>query len=225
MTEVLTKLLARKKVIIFDFDGVIVNSMSIKAAAFAEIYKDHGGTVVRKVVSHHFENGGMSRYDKFKHYHETYLKRQLKPSELEKLSIECSKAVTKEIIYCPSVLGVMDFLDGFCKDKSCYVNSATPQAEIEQILDARGLTTRFKKIFGSPDSKVNNLRKIICENSENDVADFVFFGDALSDLEASKMCSVDFIGVALEKETSSLIDSLNHVFLIQDFRFLNQELS
>jgi beta-phosphoglucomutase-like phosphatase (HAD superfamily) len=48
--------------VIFDFDGVIVESMDIKTQAFVELFRDHPEhheTIVRL----HLENGGMSRYD------------------------------------------------------------------------------------------------------------------------------------------------------------------
>ena len=53
--------------IIFDFDGVIADSVNIKTVAFAEIYEPFGNHISELVVSHHLINGGMSRYEKFKY--------------------------------------------------------------------------------------------------------------------------------------------------------------
>ena len=50
------------KAIIFDFDGVITESMDIKTQAFAYLFKDCKKEVVGKIIKLHLDNGGMSRY-------------------------------------------------------------------------------------------------------------------------------------------------------------------
>ena len=39
--------------IIFDFDGVLVESVDIKTQAFAGLYQSYGETIVGKVVRYH----------------------------------------------------------------------------------------------------------------------------------------------------------------------------
>jgi len=48
-----------KKLLIFDFDGVLADSVEVKTEAFALLYKPYGQKVVEKVVSHHRDNGGI----------------------------------------------------------------------------------------------------------------------------------------------------------------------
>ena len=62
------------KGIIFDFDGVIAESVQVKTDAFMELYVLYGQDVVQKVTKHHEANGGMSRYEKIKYYHKTLLR-------------------------------------------------------------------------------------------------------------------------------------------------------
>ena len=54
------------KAIIFDFDGVIVESMDIKTQAFAHLFRKCSEDIIKKVIQLHLDNGGMSRYEKFK---------------------------------------------------------------------------------------------------------------------------------------------------------------
>ena len=56
------------KCIIFDYDGVISESVNVKTQAFAKIYECFGSDVVEQVVKHHLANGGVSRYNKIKLY-------------------------------------------------------------------------------------------------------------------------------------------------------------
>ena len=53
------------KAIIFDFDGVIAESVNVKTEAFASLYEPYGKDVVNKVEQHHLANGGVSRFEKF----------------------------------------------------------------------------------------------------------------------------------------------------------------
>ena len=73
----LKKHIEDKSIIIFDFDGVLVDSVEIKTNAFAFIYKEYGDDIVDKVIYHHRLNGGMSRYKKFEYYHDTLLNYKL----------------------------------------------------------------------------------------------------------------------------------------------------
>ena len=52
------------KAIIFDFDGVIVESINVKKEAFEKLYQKYGDEIVYKVIAHHMANGGMSRFEK-----------------------------------------------------------------------------------------------------------------------------------------------------------------
>ena len=74
------------KGIIFDFDGVIAESVEVKTEAFAALYKPYGNEIVEKVVEHNNANGGISRFEKFKLYHKLYLDTDLTDSDIERMS-------------------------------------------------------------------------------------------------------------------------------------------
>ena len=183
------------KAVVFDFDGVLADSVEIKTDAFAEIYKPFGENIVAKVVDYHRRNGGMSRFDKFKHYHSSYLDLQLSDYQLLKLSEQFSALVVNAVIASNEVPGANNFLQYQClNNKKCIINSATPQKEICQIIDKRGMTKYFNGIYGSPSSKYDNLI-LALSNSEVSYKDVVFFGDAKSDLQAADTLQIDFVGV------------------------------
>ncbi|EAI6773129.1 HAD hydrolase-like protein, partial [Campylobacter coli] len=52
------------KNIIFDFDGVILDSVELKTQAFAELFKEFPKNKVQELVKYHIQNGGISRYHK-----------------------------------------------------------------------------------------------------------------------------------------------------------------
>ena len=70
-------LFRRKQIIVFDFDGVIVDTASIKSKAFKLLYEEYGHRISQMVETHHLRHSGLSRYEKFKYYHKEYLHKDL----------------------------------------------------------------------------------------------------------------------------------------------------
>ena len=98
------------KSIIFDYDGVIAESVNVKTEAFAELYKPFGNNVVKRVINHHEANGGVSRYEKFKIYHKIFLKKHIDEFEIDMLAKKFSNLVLQKVIDSPYVKGVYDFI-------------------------------------------------------------------------------------------------------------------
>jgi phosphoglycolate phosphatase-like HAD superfamily hydrolase len=188
-------MISSKSVFVFDFDGVLADSVDIKAQAFAKLYQPYGNKVVDMVVDHHWRNGGMSRFDKFKYYHKNFLNTSLNNKEIRELSKNFSDLVVTSVINSPEIGGVNKFLENYCiNDKLCFVNSATPTNEIIKIVSQRKMDKFFVSVYGSPKSKFNNLKSIFSEYNLTPEKT-VFFGDAVSDLSAADRAGCEFIGV------------------------------
>lgn len=215
----LSSLIREKTVLVFDFDGVIADSVEVKTLAFADIYSEYGDKVVNSVMSHHQANGGMSRFDKFRHYHHEYIGVNISSKDVDILSARFSKMVVDEVIASLGIAGAELFLKKHYKNKKCYVNSATPQKEIKHIIHKRNLKPYFEDVFGSPESKSVNLTKIIELNPDKKLSDFIFFGDAMSDFNAANQCGVAFVGVA-SSDVSALISKVPNELLIKNFNDL-----
>ncbi len=56
------------KNILWDFDGVIIDSMPIREYGFRQIFKDFSNDLVEQLVRYHHLNGGLSRYHKIKFF-------------------------------------------------------------------------------------------------------------------------------------------------------------
>ncbi len=56
------------KVVFWDFDGVIKDSVEVKSDAFEQLFLPFGKDIAKKVRIHHEENGGISRFDKLPIY-------------------------------------------------------------------------------------------------------------------------------------------------------------
>jgi len=146
-------------------------------------------------VNHHRSHGGMSRFDKFRYYHQEFLHLYLNDQQVADLSREFSRLVVDEVIAAKAIPGANQFLENLCvRKKICAVNSATPLDEIREIVNRRCLSQYFTEVLGSPETKLSNLKRLISNNNAN-VENVVFFGDAMSDYNAAIQCKVDFVGV------------------------------
>ena len=199
------------KAIIFDFDGVILESVDVKTNAFADIYSHFGEEIKNKVIKHHTLHGGISRYNKFKIYHEQFLGIDLSDNDLNNLADTFSKKVIQKVIKAPYVTGAYEFISNHFKYYDMYISTATPTQEIEEILNSKNLMKYFKGVYGSPEEKVNHIRKILDKKDYN-TKEVVFIGDSTSDRDAARKNNIQFIG-RIGKNNSTLI---NEVITIRD---------
>lgn len=180
------------KGIIFDFDGVIVESVSVKTDAFAELYSKYNDDVIKNIIDHHLANGGMSRFKKIKHYHNNFLKKAITKSELEYLADKFSKIVLKKVIKAPYVSGIYKFIEGNYQKYKFFISTGTPQKEIKIICQSRDIKKFFLGIYGSPDSKITHIDKIMSKNKLKS-NELLFFGDSNTDYDAAKERKIKFV--------------------------------
>ncbi len=180
--------------IIFDFDGVIIDSVAVKSQAFAELYRPYGEEIMEKVVTYHLAYGGLSRYKKIRYFHQTYLGREVGDEELQQLGAEFSRLVLDEVLQANYIEGAREFLEEFHTLMDFYVCTGTPENEILEIVDRRDLKRFFKQVYGSPALKPAIIRRILTENNyppEN----VLFVGDATTDYAAAEETGLPFIGI------------------------------
>jgi HAD superfamily hydrolase (TIGR01549 family) len=181
------------RAIIFDFDGVLVESADIKTKAYAELYKAYGPEVVEKVVQYDQRNGGISRYEKFQYYHRELLRKELGQEEEIDLRSRFAELVEKAVRQSPWVPGVDRFLERYYKQIHFYVASGTPQDELDRIISDRRIGYYFKAVYGSPRKKEEIIGAILFESGiKSD--EMVMIGDSITDYEGAMRAGIDFIG-------------------------------
>jgi HAD superfamily hydrolase (TIGR01549 family) len=201
--------------IFFDFDGVICESIDVKTEAFIEIYKPYGEEVVKKVVKHHIEHGGISRYIKIKYYHKEYLKKPINDEELEQVAQRFSDLVLEKVIASDLVKGTKEFLEKYYQKKDMYIISGTPEKELKLIVKKKNLGKYFKGVYGSPDTKPSHIDRIISENNYSREK-VLYIGDSLSDYNNASQTKVAFLGISSGK--TSFFP--HHTNVIENFKKL-----
>jgi HAD superfamily hydrolase (TIGR01549 family) len=207
------------KAIIFDLDGVIIESVDIKTKAFRKLFEQAYPEKTDAIVKYHIQNMGISRYVKFKHIYKNILRLPLSTQQEEELGRKFSNIVLDEVLNAPFVNGAIEFLKANYKKYSFFVASGTPRQELNYIIKKRGLFDYFKGIYGSPASKTEIILNIISSNVyyQNEV---VFIGDSITDLKAAQETGVYFIA-RVNSESKELVNCQNRV---ENFKMIDASL-
>ena len=177
--------------IFLDFDGVIKDSVEVKSNAFYNLFEEFGEDLALKVMHHHENNGGLSRFEKMPVYLDWCGK---EPTEqlISDYCINFSNLVKQNVIDSEWVPGVLDFIIKSNKKASYFLVTATPQDEIEEILIELNIMSYFVEVIGSPTNKIESIKKILKQyfiTPNNSI----MIGDSYGDLQAANMNHVPFI--------------------------------
>lgn len=181
--------------IFFDFDGVLADSVDVKTDAFAALYAEHGEDVVRRVVAFHLQHGGVSRFEKIRHYETVLLGRPAGEERVRALAGRFSDLVEQAVVRSPWIVGARDCLERLHGRVPLYVVSGTPEDELRRIVAARGMADYFAGVYGSPRGKAEILAEILARHGYAPAA-CVMVGDAMTDHTAARTAGVPFVGVA-----------------------------
>jgi len=204
-------------VIIFDCDGVIFDSNTLKSEAFRRTLLDFGypDVLVEDFVSYHQKKGGISRYVKFKTFITDFLNIKFEKEPYDKLlrrfSLYCVK-LYENADYTPFLI---EFLEKYKDSMQFYVVSGSDEIELNKVFENRGLKKYFKKILGSPKTKKDCVQLIINENRKKKI---VMFGDSKSDFIAAKGNNINFIYM---KKFSESKDEMTKLSKKLNFRLIN----
>jgi phosphoglycolate phosphatase-like HAD superfamily hydrolase len=216
---VISEAIKTSEVIIFDCDGVLMDSNRIKEEAFVKIAQNHlGNDAADFIREFHRQNGGVSRVVKFQTTIERFY-----PEKIDMIDNLCSEfeALSRhEILHCQLALRCEEVLTELQhKNKRLMVLSGTPTKSLKDVLSQRNLLHYFDEIMGSPTSKVEHLTNLHKRGVLKRDQKFIFIGDSMTDLTASRefencqfFWSREFQNLQeFAKESVNWIDQLNHL--------------
>lgn len=182
------------KLIIWDFDGVIIFSNAVREEGFREIFKSYDPVLTDRLLEYHRGNGGLSRYVKIRYFFEELLRESISDDQVKVLAEEFSQVQKKRLV--DKKLLNTDWLDFMQQQGSQYVHhiaSGSDGTELRGLCDALGISHHFVTINGSPTPK-NQLVSEIIERESFDKSDIVLIGDAGNDYEAATVNEISFRG-------------------------------
>ena len=180
------------KAIIFDFDGVICESVDVKTEAFRKLflnYPEH----LDQIIKYHVKNGGLSRFKKFEFIYRDFFKKKLTANESARLGKNFQEYSLEGVIKSAFVKGAKGFLKKYHTKFSLFIVSGTPEKEMNFILKKRKLEKYFKNVYGSPQTKVKLIKRIL-KRYHLKKDEVIFVGDSINDYEGAWKAGIKFIG-------------------------------
>ena len=175
---------------IFDFDGVIKDSVKVKSEAFVQLYALEGKEFQQKVEEYHLSNGGISRYVKFKVWNE-WLGRSTSEQAIEELAKKFAQLVVDNVVGSPFVVGALEALKSASENALTFIATGTPDNEINLILNQLELRGFFREVYGSSRQKSTIVNDIL-ERFHLTPPEVLFIGDAQTDYKAALDTGLDF---------------------------------
>lgn len=193
--------LAAWRTLVFDCDGVVLDSNRVKTEAFRTAALPWGAAAAAALVAHHVANGGISRYAKFAHFLDSILPDHVPGAvpgrdgpDLAALLAAYAGAVREGLMACAAAEG-LDALRRATPDARWLIVSGGDQAELRAVFAARGLDGLFDGgIFGSPDTKDAILARELARGTI--IRPALFLGDSRYDHEAATAAGLDFCFVS-----------------------------
>lgn len=199
------------KYFIFDFDGVIKESVDAKKVAYLELFEEYQ-FALPLIEKHHLKNGGVSRFEKIPIYLD-FCNLVKSDSNIDFYLEKFSRIIIDRVIFSDWVPGFLDFL-GKIKDKNkIFIVSATPQNEIKKISSKIGIKIPDNNIFGSPVSKTSNIKTFLKKDFKHK---YIFFGDSDSDSIAAEKLKIDFAFRSYFYNNYKLPEYYNYIY--SDFK-------
>ncbi|MFQ5525880.1 MAG: HAD family hydrolase [Thermoanaerobaculia bacterium] len=179
------------RAVFFDFDGVILESVSIKDGAFRDLFA-HLPEHLDRILEHHREHLGHSRFEKFEWVYRRLLRRPLDEGESRRLGESFSRRVEERMLSCPAVPGAVELLSALRGRIECMVVSGTPQAELERLIDGRDLRRYFRDVRGTPPAKGRHFVELL-HRYRLEPEEVLAVGDGLSDYRAAQDAGTHFV--------------------------------
>ena len=179
--------------IVFDCDGVILESADIKTQGFAHVGGAFGPEKQQRLIDYHADRGGVSRLLKFDWFYREVLGREPSRADIAEMDARFCAFCDAAIAAAPFVPGFLETFTAWRGRLPLYVASGAPQADMAKYLGPRGIMESFAGVFGSPPAKAELLRRII-ESGPYRPAEVLMVGDARTDLEAAESNGTLFYG-------------------------------
>lgn len=202
------------KNILFDFDGVILDSIKLKGDGFVELFKEYDKQYQDAIFKHHMENRGVSRFVKVRYFFEELVKEDVSQEKVDQYLEKYSQIMTKMLSKKENlIMDTLQYIENNYKRYNLHVVSAAEHNELNQLCNDLDLKKYFITINGSPTLKSQLVENIFLEFGYNK-DETCLIGDSINDLKAANDNNIEFYGynnLDLKEIAKNYIDSFDNV--------------
>jgi HAD superfamily hydrolase (TIGR01549 family) len=194
------------KNIIFDFDGVILDSVPVKTEAFRRLFDAFDNKLVEQLIEYHLENGGKSRYLKIEYFFVEILNKSISQEEILKYANKYSEITKEELSNSKYLIQeVLNFIKNNHKKYNMHVASGADEEDLLYICEQLNINQYFLSIYGSPAVKNQIVSNLLLEN-QYDTNETILIGDSKNDYDAAYENGINFYGYN-NKNISNIINT------------------
>jgi len=191
--------MARPKLdaVVFDCDGVLLVSNTLKVAVFREALAEKGfhPDDIARFSRYQVANFGTSRYRLFEHFL-TWEDLKIRPEGADRDALVggYARLLRSRYARCATTPAMRAVLDGLAaRGIPLFIVSGSDGEELREVFAERGLAGLFRAIHGSPATKTENLKLVAEEMGLSlPLANLWFVGDAEADFKAAQSVGARF---------------------------------
>lgn len=200
------------EIIFWDFDGVIMDSMKVRDEGFKIVLKDYPSDQVEKLMEFHRNNGGLSRYVKFRYFFEVIRNENISEENVNILANKFSEVMLERLMNRNLLIeDSFNFILNKYKNFDFHIVSGSDGKELNLICKEIDIDKYFLTINGSPTPKTELVRKLIQKYKYN-TSRIMLIGDSHNDYEAALSNNIAFMGYNNPKLKVLPIKYLNNFF-------------
>lgn len=180
--------------ILWDFDGVIMNSNSVRDFGFEQVLQQYPIDQVMQLMHFHRKNGGLSRYVKFRYFFENIRNEKVTNQEIEEWAARFSRIMLSNLMDSRLLISeTVEFIKRNFERVPMHIVSGSDQTELRLICQELRLSPYFKSIVGSPTPKSNLVANVLIENQYQSTK-CLLIGDSINDYDAATTHGLLFMG-------------------------------
>jgi len=180
------------KIILWDFDGVIFDSMKIKEKGFRKLFNEFDEKLIDTFIKFHHQNGGMPRFEKIKYFYEELLKQNITQNKINQLANKYGEIIQKELFNKNNLIeDSFNFIKQNYKKYNFHIVSGAEHNELNQLCKFLEIDKYFITIEGSPTLK-KDLIKNLLQKYDYQKKEVCLIGDSINDCKAAEFNGIKF---------------------------------
>ena len=188
------------KAVVFDFDGVILESADIKTAGLVDAFSDypqHAEAIAEFDRAHM----GQSRHAKVAGIYRETLGIPSTEADRTRRADAFTRLTLDRVLSCPFVPGALELLKAMDSHCLAFIASGTPHDELVEVVQRRDINAYFAEVWGSPATKVEIVGDILARHRLGR-EEVLFVGDSTTDYEAAAEAGLPFVA----RETTHFVE-------------------
>lgn len=212
--------------VVFDFDGVLVDSTGLKTEVFKQTLEGYSPEAIESFLTFHKLHGGVSRWEKLEHFLKNIVNTPAEevPAKKNMLADKFSSILTAafdSIKLTPGALETLKTLQSL--GIKCFIVSGAAENEVITLTKNNKIDQYFDFILGSPKNKFENLT-MLKDKGVLEGKGF-FIGDAFTDFTSANQFQLPFVFMSAFTEWKDWKLEQDKFFLhVSDLNELNNKL-